>query len=442
MGKKGKMSVGREEGSGKGSHNAMLRDMHTSIEYARKMAYDHQAISAKRMEQARNQRKKLIFPHLNSLLMQRSRDDVRGGAIPGVVGTTYDRSWEEYFIRQGTKDQRAASAETITKNTKKRYCSWLLPVSKERVIPTLVSLCIRSIAKSLPLFVPEDVQFALSTVNHEKTEQLSMLSSIGGTLHDEHTISLQHDLLERLYLSEHITDHGVNKLLTCMQSTVNTHFQNLDSWETIDLSILQPSTCLNLFDVTFLSSAISTVSLTAFSDHCPHLHRLCLYDVQFHTEAQQNDPIVFCLQVLDLFNTGFLSLVTLELHYCHWLRLHALTMWAIRVEGLRAVTDTKQTLAKCKYLTISGIDDYLTEQYVAALNEPELPEAQEQEWGPVHPLFAVAGVSAITNSLPNAVSTTQTNNSTSSSNARRASIVTAVSSLFHTKLAICVSIEM
>ena len=441
MGKKGRMSAGREEGSGKGSQNALLRDIHTSIEYARKMAYDHQAISAKRMEEARNQRKKLIFPHLNSLLMQRSRDDVRGGAVPGVVGTTYDRSWEEYFIRQGTKDQRAASAEAITRNMKKRYCSWLVPVVKERVVPTLMSLCIRSIAKSLPLFVPEDVQFALSTVTHEKTEQLSLLSSIEGSLHDDHAICFQHELLERLYLSEHITDRGVKELLTCLQSTANTHFQNLDSWETIDLSVLQPSTCLNLCDVTLLGSAITTTALTALSDHCPHLHRLCLYDVQFHTEAQQNDSIVFCLQVLDLFSVGFLPLITLELHYCHWLRLHAVSMWARRIEAMRAVADTKHTLAKLKYLTISGIEDYLIEQCGISEVEmlPQTEDNQEQEWGPVHPLFAVAGVNMHTNAVPN---TTVRNTPNSGSSARNQSVIRAVCELFRTNVDICVSIEL
>lgn len=440
------MSIGREEGVGKGCVHAQLRDIQTSIEYARKMAYDHQAISAKRMEHARNQRKQLIFPHLNSLIMQRSRDDVRGGAVPGVVGTSYDRSWEEYFIRRGTKDQRAASAEAITRNMKKRYCSWLLPVSRERALPSLTSLCIGSIAKSLPLFAPEDVLFALGTVNHDKTELLSLLSSVENTLHDDHMICFQHELLERIYLSEHITDHGVSELLASMQSTANTYFQNLDSWETINLSVLQPSTCLNLCDVTLLSSAVSTTSLTAFSDHCPHLHRLCLYDVQFRKDAQQNDPVVFCLQVLNLFNAGFLSLMTLELHYCHWLRLLALSMWARRIEVLRAVADTKNTLPKLKFLTISGMEDYLTEQCGASLDQTaeQVEDDQEQEWEPVHPLFAVAGLGVNTGSIPLAPLTPVggTNDSVANTSTRNQSLRTALCDLFRTKCEIGVSIEM
>lgn len=427
------MSFGREDGGGKGSHNAQLRDMHSSINYARKMAYDHSAIEAKKCELARNQRRKLIFPHLNSLIMQRARDDVRGNALPGTVGTAYDRSWEQYFIRQGLKDQRTASAEVITKNMKRKYYSWLLPVRKERSVPSLSNLCIETISKNLNLYAPEDVQYALSTVGHEKTGQLSLLASIAGTLADEYMVCFHHELLERLYLSELITDQGFNVLLSSMQESVNSHFQALDSWENIELSDINTSTCMNLCDLTLLSSGISTASLRVLDDHCPHLHRLCVHDVQFGTESRQSDPMVFCLQVLDTLSAGFCALISLELHYCHWVRLQALTLWARRIEILRS-GGVNSALKSLKYIAISGIEDYLIEHSGAQSDETN--EEGEEEWEPVHPLFATAGVAPGTQQHTNIA----TNNSASRNKSEQ--IISQLRELFQAKCGVSIAVEV
>jgi len=310
-----------------------------------------------------------------------------------------------------------------------------MPVRKDRSVPLLSSLCIQAISKSLNLYAPEDVQYALSTVGHEKTEHLSLLASMAGTLEDKYMVCFHHELLERLYLSEHITDQGFNILLSSLQDSVNSHFQTLDSWENIELSEINTSTCMNLCDLTLLSSAISTASLSVLDDHCPHLHRLCLHDVQFENESQQADPTVFCLQVLDALSMGFGALITLELHYCHWVRLQALTLWARRIENLRNGDSTTTTLKSLKYITISGIEEYLVEQS-GAQSEETTEEEENMAWEPVHPLFATAGV------VQGAQLHTMhgTNNSTSQN--KTAQLISQLSELFQTRCKVCVEVEI
>lgn len=393
MGKKGRHSYGREEGLGKGFGQAQLKDIHSSVEYARKMAYDHQAIQAKQTEMARSQRRKLVFPHLDFLLNQRSRDDA---AYAPVQGTSYDRSWEQYFRRQGATDQRMASAEKTIKNMKKRFYLCLTPVHNDRLVSSLSNICVQVIAKNLPCFDPLDVQFALSTVSHQKTEQLSLLSSITETLTDEYAACLHNDLLERVVLSKNITDTGLTHFLSAMQHTTNSHFKNLDSWESIDLSELNIHTCLNLCSITFLSSKITSASLTLLTDHCPQLQSLCLHDVQFATEAHKADPTVFCLQLLDILRSGYASLVSLEVHYCHWMRIQSLHMWARQIDHLRRASSNKETLGlqRLRNLTITGVEDFLMEQSGNGMSgtngthgtEDALMD-HEPPWDPVHPLF-------------------------------------------------------
>ena len=322
MGKKGKMSMGRNDGAGKWATQSNLRNLSDSIHEARKSAYDHAAIEYKRMEEMTKQRKRLIFPHLNYLVKERLYDD----SHRNLPSSQYDPSW----YRQMLHTTKGNTDKTIIKTSevaKRKFITSLLSVYSTSSIMTLSSLCVHTIAKTAYLYESEDLRFALSTIPYDKTELFSLLCCLYNTQSDENISVLSHDFLQKAYLSSGISDQGVRTLLQDMHHSRRGQYTALESWEMIDPTEISASTFMGLKEVYLLSSPVSSSTVSLIGEECYNLCKLCLYDVQFLSE-QVVDPIVFCLQFFELLSAGFTSLTRLELLQCAWIRREGIQLWA------------------------------------------------------------------------------------------------------------------
>lgn len=350
-------STGRNDGAGKWSRNEELRNVESSIAYARKTAYDHQEIEKKRNELALGTRRKLIFPHLNSLLSLRARADDRERATQAVTNTNMSHNWNAQFRSGDAQGREDAETKRKCMKVKKQFYRMLYSEYKAHSdsVPSLSHLCIQTIAKNVQHYDAHDIKYALSTVDHRCTELLSLLSSLHGTLHDEQLVGLTQELTEKVFVSKHITDKGVSTYFAAMHNASKDHFSALDSWEQIELSEIHISSCMHLKEITLLSCSISTASLHTFDDCCRSLQKLCLHDIQFTKEADVLDPTIFCLQVFDMFAEGFLNLVTLDMLQCPWVRWDGVNLWSTHVFTRRQ--HGAATLPKLLYLTLSDFNE-------------------------------------------------------------------------------------
>lgn len=354
MGRKGKMSGynGREEGLGKWSQHEELRNIQGSINYARKTAYDHQIIEKKKEELAISSRRKLIFPHLSNLLSQRARADDRERLTQAAVG---EQNWNAQLRMGFAQDREAVEQKDALEKAKKKFYRTIYSEYKANTIQSLSRICVNVVAKNIQHYCAEDVKFALSTVDYRYTQVLSLLSSLHGTLRDDKVVGLTHELSEKVFFSKNITDSGISTYFTAMHNSSKDHFSGFDSWEQIELSDIHMSSCMNLREITLLSSCISTASIRVIDDCCRGLDKLCLHDVQFTKEAEAVDPTVFCLQIFDAFADGFANLVALEVLNCAWVRWAGLNFWSTSVFTRRQSGRT--TLPKLAYLALSDFQE-------------------------------------------------------------------------------------
>ena len=353
MGKKGKMSSYDGSGEhGKWAKNAPLRNIESSLSYARQTAYDHALIERKAMDSSRLSRKKLVFPHLSSLLSQRVREDMREAVNPVV----YDHSWQQHFSSLYHYDKYKEVVTNMIGAQRKSFMASLVVREERGTVKSLTDICVGTIAKYANLYDAEDVAFALSTSAPEKTELFSILSSVYKTVRDDNIQMIARDCLSRLFISPKVSEEGVSIVLQRLQQSNSSALSTLDSWEDIDLSTINISSAIHLKEFTFLGSSISTDSLQQVDEYCSDLRVLSLFNVPFDSERKIMDPTVLCLNVLNAVSEGYCNLETLELQYCPWVVLSALELWCQSLAADRANTQPghKRMLAKLQRVVITG----------------------------------------------------------------------------------------
>lgn len=206
-------------------------------------------------------------------------------------------------------------------------------------------------AKSANLYDPDDIHYALSSLPREKTELFSLLCCIHNTMTDSMVSALAHDCLEKVFLSSKITDIGVQTLATAVQCSRSSKYKQLDTWEMIDPTEITTSNCMDLHEVTFLSSDITIKSVELIGEHCLQVRRMCLYDVQLEQDQHFADPAAFCLRILTAFTSGYSQLRRLELLHARWVSCEALRLWARHLQRQRQAG--KKVLAELQSLHIS-----------------------------------------------------------------------------------------
>lgn len=348
MGRKGKMSdhSSRYEGAGKWSKNEELRNLYGSINYARKTAYDHQLIEQKKNELSLLSRKKLIFPHLSSLINQRVRaDDLE------LLTQTAQKDWTNH-LRAGLPEKMNDEMKIRLAKAKKKLYRTLY---REYIGSSLSRICVQAIAKNVSHYSVEDVKFALSTVDYSYTDLLSLLSALYGTLRDDMVTGLTHELSERVFFSKNISDLGISAYFSTMHNSSKDHFSALESWEQIELSEINITSCMCLREITVLSSRVTSSAIRVIEESCRSLEKFRLHDVQFGKEADTVDPTVFCLQLCDIFTEGFPNLVTLEILQCGWVRWDGIKLWATNIFTRRQ--RGCPTLPKLTYLTLPDVQE-------------------------------------------------------------------------------------
>jgi hypothetical protein len=330
MGKKGKMSRGSGDVGSKWANLRELRDISDSLAEARRTAYDHRLIDRKRSEQSGAERRKLIFPHLDYLVGERMYDDRRANAS-AVVDQDRGQYWQHLLTKTDVRNLAAEKAR-VSEESKARYYRSLIGAKPTNSPPPLSSICLETIGKYAEHYDPADLRFALDTLTHDKTELFSLLSCIHHTQTDALLPALDHEYVEKLYLSSKVSDNGLHSLLSNIK---NSKYRLLDSWEQIDPTEITTSTSMGLREIYLLSSSVSLSSIELIRDSCLQLEKLSLHDVDFEQEKKRNDPAVLCLRFLDIVSCGFGSLHTLELLRCSWTHSEALMLWARRLAQQR-----------------------------------------------------------------------------------------------------------
>jgi hypothetical protein len=334
MGKKGKMSIGSVNGTGKWSNYAELRDLSNSLKEARQHAYDQGIMEKKRLEDATRSRRRLIFPHLQYLIGERMRSD----AGTNGLSDSQDNSWYRQQLLLFTKsdmEKFKATKVKIDEAQRLKFYKSLLPSSLKGTIPSLSSLCVEAAAKFAHSYDPDDIRYALSTVGCDRTELFSLYCCISNTQSDQLVRTFTHPFLEKIHLAAGVTDSGVEVLTSAIVNARNGKFQELDTWEMIDPTEINSSSCMDLREISLLGCNITQTALTQIGEHCLQLRRLRLHDVQFVSERRGVDPAIFCLRTLTALSEGYHLLCRLELLQCSWVSLEALRLWARHLQQQR-----------------------------------------------------------------------------------------------------------
>jgi hypothetical protein len=288
----------------------------------------------KRLEDATRSRRRLIFPHLQYLIGERMRCDSGTSGL----SDSQDNSWYRQQLLLFTKsdmEKFKATKVKIDEAQRLKFYKSLLPSPLKGTIPSLSSLCVEAAAKFAHSYDPDDIRYALSTVGCDKTELFSLYCCIYNTQSDQLVRTFTHPFLEKIYLAAGVTDSGVEVLTCAIVNARNGKFQELDTWEMIDPTEINTSSCMDLREISLLGCDITQTALTQIGEHCLQLRRLRLHDVQFVSERRGVDPAIFCLRTLTALGDGYHLLCRLELLQCTWVSLEALRLWARHLQQQR-----------------------------------------------------------------------------------------------------------
>jgi hypothetical protein len=327
----------RDAGNRKNGFNA-LRDISTSLEYARRTAYDQTVFRG-------DVRKRVTFS-LMAVFLDERRNKAAMRSTHADLGSD-KRYWQHMLTSARGEESRLHCA------ARERYYISLLR-EKEKSLSTA---CLHSIAQHAGRFCIEDMHFALSTLPHSATELFSLLSCLYDAQSDAIVQALNHEFLERVYFSRKVTDAGVEALLARFLSVKGTQFELLDSWEQIDPTEITTSASMGLREIYLLSSGVSLTSIELIRDTCLHLQKLSLHDVEFCGEKEQSNATVLCSRILEVVSSGFSNLVSLELLCCSWVHSDVLLLWARRLAQQRS--EQKTILPSLESLTIAKTMDAL-----------------------------------------------------------------------------------
>jgi len=356
MGKKGRMScpTGRSDGQGKWASNEFQRSIDSSLRYARSSAYDYNLIEARRELTAAAGRRKLIFPHLKYLVGERVRDDVIETTEAFHVSLSSNAVHiRNNMIRTSSAGDRSDTKQRELKEDRNKLYSSIYKRLVERDhgsngrVKSLVDICIANIAKSLSLHHPEDVKYVLCTATPEQSKLFNLWSCTYKTLDDAHVRCIANDYVDELYLGSNITDVGVRDLVEHMDASSRKRLTELESWESIHISSIDLTMCGSIRHIYLLECTIAPSSLNLLRVRYVSLRKLTLFDVTLLRDWDHPlDPIVFCLQLLEVFsnpNSGFAELEEIEFYHCSWMCLAAMRLWCQAIASNRIRIHTSST---------------------------------------------------------------------------------------------------
>lgn len=322
-----------------------------------------------KLKQNTNTRKRLIFPHLQTLLFQRKEND--------IIETNTVIINRENLLHQNNISNQLKSVHKKINSYKQVLFNTIFSLNYPQFhIKTLTEISIETIAKCFSCYELNDIQYVLDSLFPESIEKLFFFTCKYNTQTNNNMIVFSKDLIQRVYISSEITDEGM-ELLTNSSKNNNNNIQIYDSWEDINDNneYNDLNNNHNLQEFYFFSSKITTNTLLIIHDHYPFIYKLCLYDIRFSFEQQQQqqqkydyneqndffipDPIIYCLNILKIFSSGigYQQLITLDIYYCEWIHYKSLELWCKYINYQRQNINIL-LLNNLKFINIYGYQEY------------------------------------------------------------------------------------
>ena len=289
-----------------------------TLSFARSNAYNQSIM--KMHESMTHRRKKLSFPHLQTLLYQRLRDDLRESNRNQVDFMTnhslghsqYTTTWNMKYDRkkmlkkQMLKDRDNLFSLILSLN----YSSSIITDSSSyhdgdynyhhdainplgsgsANVKSLSDICINTIAKNFDgydTYMMKD--FLQILLIPEFIEKILLLTCKHRTQTDSNIECFTVDVVKRMYLSSAITNEMIVQCLCAKNEIISpSTAQVLDSWETIDVStyLLNENNGdhhhrIEIHELYFIENKLSKDTIFMIRKHQSSLQKLCLYDVTF-----------------------------------------------------------------------------------------------------------------------------------------------------------------
>ena len=312
----------------KSSNNIKLDSsaLQGTLSFARSNAYNQSIM--KMHESKSHQRKRLSFPHLQTLLYQRLRDDLRetnrnqmdfmmNNNHPVLCRAQYTTNWnmkydqKKMIKKQMLKDRDNLLSLLLSIN----YSSSIITDSSSyheddynnhgvtnplgcygsANVKSLSDICIYTIAKNFDdydIYMIKD--FLEILLIPEFIEKILLLTCKHRTQTDSNIECFMVDVVKRVYLSSAITNEMIVQCLCAKNVIINssTTAQVVDSWETIDVStyLLNENENENdgdyhhrmeVNELYFIENKLSKHTISMIRKHQSSLQKLCFYDVSF-----------------------------------------------------------------------------------------------------------------------------------------------------------------
>lgn len=288
-----------------------------TLSFARSNAYNQSIM--KMHESMTHRRKKLSFPHLQTLLYQRLRDDLRESNRNQVdFMTNHHLSHSQYTTNWNMKYDRKKMLKKQMLKDRDNLFSLLLSLnysssiitdsssyhdgdysnhrdttnslgSSSTNVKSLSDICIDTIAKNFDgydSYMMKD--FLQILLIPEFIEKILILSCKHRTQTDSNIECFMVDVVKRMYLSSAITNEMIVQCLCAKNDIISSVAQVVDSWETIDVSTYllnendgDHNHRIEIHELYFIENKLSKDTILMIRKHQLSLQKLCFYDVTF-----------------------------------------------------------------------------------------------------------------------------------------------------------------
>ena len=337
-GKKGKMTdFGSSHEKWKGTQ--YLRELPSSLAYARKNSCDEAALQKKKLSDELLKRKCRNYCFLTSLINDRLTDDVREDAG--------DKKWIQ-SLTSGSERILKYNREKSYNLSKIRAAAAIIDTFTKKTdvtnIRSLRDACIETIAANLPSYETESLQKAFCSLPPYMTELLSLLSAEYQTIDDTNVECLSNKSATYLILAGSTTDVGISKLVNSMPSFTDSAEEECENWWEMNLDSFDVS--LNTFmqkQLVLLGSELSSHGMSLIRQHFRHLELLVVHGFSSNYFRSSVRPfhVAFC----DIF-TGWPNLTELQLSFCPWVSLDSLETLIGHVRCRGSTCDNNQECGK------------------------------------------------------------------------------------------------